>query len=130
MNTEHLKQKVKMVLSSRRRKRPDDAPRPISAADLASAIGLTAKSRETRRRTCRALVSAIRKEGFAIASTLEGYWIAETTQDHQMHQDWLRKTGLGHLVAAAQDRQSSNAADAGGQLTMFDTAKTKDPHRY
>lgn len=113
------KRRLVDVLNSRRRRRPDDDPRPVPAAAIARWLGLGGTNHETRRRACRKLVAELRAEGVDIAASFKGYWIPETAKDHAEHQAWLKRMGVSHLVHAAQVGRTQAASDARGQLLMF-----------
>lgn len=100
--------------------RPGKGPRPIRALALARLCGLRpGGSRESRRRGVRQLIARLRKQGKPIVTDGTGYWLAQTPEDHKVHQDFLRHSGLTQLAGASRDARSMPAADARGQLRLF-----------
>lgn len=105
----------------RRRRRTGDLPRKVSAIALARFLSIRiGGSADSRKRGVRLLVRDLRAQGVPIAADLAGYWLAEESADHAAYQTFLRRRGLSHLAEAARDRRSPAAADASGQLALFD----------
>ncbi len=111
---------ILMALEQRRRRRPDDGPRPISARRLARAAGVAPRSSvETQRRRVRELIDDLKAEGVAVVARPTGYHLAETIGDMLAHEQALDRLGVSKLIAARVARRSQARADAAGQLALF-----------
>lgn len=101
-------------------RRTGELPRPIRAMALAIRFGVRLDSgRDSRRRGVRLIIARLREQGHPIATDGDGYWLAITTADHAVHQDYLRRNGLHDLAAASRDKHSPAASDAAGQIPLF-----------
>jgi hypothetical protein len=124
-----LKARVLSGLEKRRdARRTGDRPRTVSALVLARAYGIRphARTEDSRKRGVRTIINALRAAGEPICSNDRGYWIATEPSDWAEYNAWRQRQGLAHLAAASRSKRSPQAAEATGQMSMFDTAGQSD----
>jgi len=111
---------VMVALERRRVRRTGESPRPLSAIHLARLAGIRPRgSIDSRKRGLRLVIEQLRSDGIAIAADLCGYWLAEEPCDFIRYENFLRRAGLGHLVAASAVRRCSARVDVSGQFRLF-----------
>lgn len=122
--TDEHKARAIEVLTRRRRRRTGDRPRPINDYMLGVLAGVPGKMRETIRRRSRELRRVLEAEGLPIVcikTSKGGAYLAEDATDHAMYRQATEAEGKRRLARAARLKRSPAAADAAGQLAMFDT---------
>ncbi len=116
-----LQWRVLHLLQRRRdARRTGEPPRRVKALVLARACRIRpGGSDDSRKRGLRNVIRALRDAGVEVASDLGGYWLPVDAHDLAEYQAFLRRQGLARLAAARRSKQSSMAAETGGQLIMF-----------
>lgn len=129
---EHRRRAVDLLVR-RQRRRTGDRPRLVNDYVLGRAAGVPGKSRETIRRRARELRKALDQDGLPIVvvpGSKGGAYLAETSTDHRLYAELLAAEGRRKLARAAALKRSRDAADAGGQYSMFDLSADRPRHRF
>tara|TARA_R110002111_G_scaffold222330_1_gene284376 strand:+ start:113 stop:532 length:420 start_codon:yes stop_codon:yes gene_type:complete len=124
---EQLQDLVLAALVKRRdKRRTGEPPRIIRALALARAFGINphARQEDGRKRAIRKIIHDLRAAGEPICSTPKGYYLATEPSDWAEYNAWRQRQGLAHLAAASAAKRSPDAAEATGQLSMFDTTRS------
>lgn len=124
------------ALARARRRRTGDLPRLINDFRLGRLAGVPGKSRESIRRRARELRRDLEAGGLPIvcvSSCNGGAYLAEDARDHTMYRAALEREAKRQLARAARLSRTPAAADAAGQLSMFDLTPSGSggpTHRY
>ena len=124
-----LKWLVLDALQNRRSaRRTGDPPRKVKARVLAVAFGIRphARTEDSRKKGLRNVVRALRADGIEIASDLTGYWLPVDAGDHADYREFLHRQAMARLAAEGRSRRSPGAAQATGQLAMFNLDQPSD----
>ncbi len=122
--TEDHKRRAIEALTRRRRRRCGELPRPINDYMLGVIAGVPGRKRETIRRRSRELRRVLETEGLPIVcihSSSGGAYLADDAADHAMYRQALEREAKRQLARSARLKRAMPAADATGQLSMFDT---------
>jgi hypothetical protein len=122
--TDEHKARAIDVLTRRRRRRTGELPRPINDYMLGRLAGVPGNGRESIRRRSRELRRVLEAEGLPIVcikTSKGGAYLAQDAADHVMYRAALEREAKRQLARAGRLKCSPAAADAAGQLAMFDT---------
>ena len=121
--TDDHKRRAVEILTRRRRRRSGDRPRLVNDFVLGVVAGVPGKSRESIRRRSRELRRVLEAEGLPIVcvkSSSGGSYLADGAADHAMYHQALEREAKRQLARTNRLKRSTPAADAVGQLSMFD----------
>ena len=93
--------------------------RPLRAAYIAQAIGCTdSTNREWRRRQVRGLAQQLRRAGYRVCASDEGYWLARSGVEYAEYLEAVQRKAIFRFV---ERRQMAAAAEerSSGQMRLF-----------